>query len=210
MDIAKKTRGPSSAELSCSSCGAKLPSSATICWLCNTPVDVTSNLGWLGRAEATRVRQIAASEPAGGFSLASLMMLITLVCVVLGVFTIAPGLGVPLAVVAFATWVRTASLVRWRRATSGSSPTSVEVILIFLRSVAFTLLVLGLIGVAAVAAFATLCFGLIGASEPSHSSSEFVAPFVVSAIVLIAAILGIVATVRSQRSRWRRDRREPN
>jgi hypothetical protein len=205
----KKTRDPSATELSCPSCGAKVPSGATICWLCNTPVDVTSNQGWLSRAEAARARQNAAVQQAGGFSLASLLMLVTLICVVLGVFTIAPGLGVPLAVVAFATWLRTASLVRWRRATSGSSPTSAEVILIFLRSVAFTLLILALVGVAAVAAFGTLCFGLISAAEPSHGTSQFLGPFVISAIVLVAATLGIVATVRLQRRRWRRDRGEP-
>jgi hypothetical protein len=208
MVDAKKTRDPSTTELSCSSCGAKLPSGATTCWLCNTPVDLISNQGWPSRAETTRASQSAAIEQAGGFSLASLMMFVTLVCVVLGVFTIARGLGVPLAVVAFFTWLRTVSVAK-SRALKGSSLPLSETILIFVRSVVFIFLILGLIGVAAVAAFATFCFGLMNAAEPSHSSSDLVAPFVVSAIVLIAAILGVVAAVRSERRRWRRDYGDP-
>jgi hypothetical protein len=152
------------------------------------------------------VRESAITQAGGGFSLASLMMFVTLICVVLGVFTIAPGLGVPLAIVAFVTWLRTVSVVKWR-ASTGSSLTSAEIILVFVRSVAFTLLVLALVGVAAVAAFATLCFGVMSAAAPS--SPDFTPWFVVSVIVLIAAIFGLVAASRSERRRWRRDHHEP-
>jgi hypothetical protein len=193
-------------ELHCARCGAELQAGTAACWLCDAPVGATSDQSSLASVRSTTARKSAIPQAGDGFSLASLMMFVTLICVVLGVFTIAPGLGVPLGIVAFVTWLRTVSVVKWR-ASTGSSLTSAEIVLIFVRSVAFTLLVLALVGVAAVAAFATLCFGVMSAAAPS--SPDFTPWFVVSAIVLIAAIFGIVVASRSERRRWRRDHHEP-
>src|SRR3954471_23019093 len=208
MGVKQTGDSSSTTEMTCPSCGATLPAGLNVCWLCFSPVDTSTVHGKLDQPRSIPNIAVAPVEHAGGFSLASLMMCVTLVCVVLGVFTIAPGLGVPLAIVALITWLRTVSVVK-SRAASGAPLTSGNIVLMFVRSVAFTMLVLMLVGVAAVAAFATLCFGLMNAAEPSHATSEFVAPFVVSAIVLIAAILGIAAGVQSQRRRRRRDRGEP-
>jgi hypothetical protein len=191
--------------LHCARCGAELPAGAAVCWLCNAPVGATSDSNRLAPVRLTPARESALTQPGGGFSLASLMMFVTLVCVVLGVFTIAPGLGVPLSVVAFVTWLRTVSVVKWR-ASTGTSLSSAEIILIFVRSVAFTLLILVLVGVAAVAAFAAACFGVINAAEPGP---EITGLLVVSVVVLVAAIFGLIAASRSERRRWRRDHHEP-
>jgi hypothetical protein len=134
------------------------------------------------------------------------MMCVTLVCVVLGVFTIAPGLGVPLAIVAFITWLRTVSVVK-SRAASGAPLTSGNIVLMFVRSVAFTLLLLMLVGVAACAAFATVCFGVISAA--GGHDSVLTQMLVVSAVVLIAAVFGLVVASRSARRRWHNDHHEP-
>jgi hypothetical protein len=191
----------SSAELTCRHCGAALPGGANRCWLCYTPVVTSSGQSVVQRAE-TVAEYGEPKVQTGGFSLASLMMLVTLVCVLLGVFTIAPGLGVPLAIVAFVTWLRTVSVVKWR-ATTGRPLTSGEVIFVFVRSVAFTLLILMLVGVSAVAAFAAFCFGIMNAS--GAADSELTGLMVVSVIVLIAAVFGLVAVSRSERRRWHRD-----
>jgi hypothetical protein len=205
VDPTGKRSEVSTRELSCPHCGAALPSGADKCWLCFTRVVATGDLAVSDQVVA-RSKQDMPIVQTGGFSLASLMMFITLVCVVLGVFTIAPGLGVPLAIVAFITWLRTVSVVKWREST-GSALTSSEIIFIFVRSVAFTFLILMLVGVSAVAAFAAFCFGVMSASEPSDS--ELTGLLVVSVIVLIAAIFGLVAASRSERRRWRRDHHGP-
>jgi hypothetical protein len=111
-----------------------------------------------------------------------------------------------LAIVAFITWLRTVSVVK-SRAASGSPLTTANIVLIFVRSVAFTLLILVLVGVAAVAAFATVCFGAFGAAGPGNS--ELTGMFIVSAVILIAALFGLVVASRSERRRWRRDHHEP-
>src|SRR4051812_12132561 len=95
----------------CPDCRAGQRADAVRCWLCG------ANLRADGETKAANTG-LAASRPGviaeqlGGFSLASLMMFVTLISVVLGVFTIAPGLGVPLAIVAFITWLRTVSVVK--------------------------------------------------------------------------------------------------
>ncbi len=207
MVDAKRTRDVSStAELSCPSCGVPLPAGLSVCWLCFSSVDATKDQVKVEQPQSVAKPSGTPADQAGGFSLASLMMFVTLVCVVLGVFTIAPGLGVPLAIVTFVTWLRTVSVVKWRACT-GSSLTSTEIILIFMRSVAFTLLILVLVGVAAVAAFAALCFGAISTAGPSDLAFTGVA--VVSLVVLIVAIFGLVAATRFERRRWRRDHHGP-
>ena len=63
---------------------------------------------------ASAVAGRTAAVPAGGFSLASLMMFVTLVSVVLGVSTIAPGIGIPLGLIVLVVWLRTAAVARRR------------------------------------------------------------------------------------------------
>ena len=86
------------------------------------------------------------------------------------------------------------------RATTGEALTSTQVILLFLRSVAFALLILTLVGVAAVAALATFCFGLMSAAAPKEG--EMVGMFLVAAVVLIVAIVGLVVARRFGQRRW--------
>jgi hypothetical protein len=85
--------------------------------------------------------------------------------------------------------------------------TSSQIILLFVQSVAFTLLILVLVGVAACAAFATLCFGLMSAADAGHS--EATGWLVIAVVVMIAAYFGLVAAARSERRRWRRDHHGP-
>jgi hypothetical protein len=204
LDAQENRRDAAVAEVSCPHCGAAVPSGASKCWLCYTPIVASDGQTVLTRAGTGR-EQGAPIAPTSGFSLASLMMLVTLVCVVLGVFTIAPGIGVPLAIVAAITWLRTVSVVK-SRASTGSPLSSADIILVFLRSIALTFVILILVGVAAVAAFAAVCFGTLSASGPD---SELTGLLIVSVVVLVAAVLGIVAASRASKSRWRRDHHGP-
>ena len=155
VDANKIQDSPSATEISCPNCGARLPAGLTVCWLCFAPLESKKNQGVLDQFRSGTNIKNASAGATGGFSLASLMMFVTLLCVVLGVFTIAPGLGVPLAIVAFVTWLRTVSVVKSRAVNRLVVDVREYQFLIFVRSVAFTLLVLALVGVAAVAAFAT-------------------------------------------------------
>src|SRR5215203_1674278 len=119
VDTNKTQASSSATELSCPRCGAPVTAGLAVCWLCFAPLDSKKNQGDLDQFRSGANIKSTSAAAAGGFSLASLMMFVTLLCVVLGVFTIAPGLGVPLAVVAFITWLRTVSVVK-SRAESGA------------------------------------------------------------------------------------------
>ena len=176
-----------------------------VCWICFSPLGGKLPQGALQQPVAAKGYK-ESSAASGGFSLASLMMLVTLVAVVLGMFTISPGFGMPLAIVAAITWVRTVSVVKYRSAT-GKPATKVEIVLMFVRSVAVTLVILMLVGVAAAAALAAACTGMIGASG---GGGEVGTIFGIAIVVLIAAVLGIVVAARYERGRWQRDHRHPS
>src|SRR5687767_14329291 len=75
----------------CPVCKAIVRAGADKCWLCGADIAAARRTGRSAISDSPGGVEIAS---ASGFSLASLLMLMTLVCVVLGVLTIAPGLGV--------------------------------------------------------------------------------------------------------------------
>jgi hypothetical protein len=140
----------------CPQCGVELRDDATSCWLCLKKFVPDSELPLASEP-------VAAKEPVGGFSLSSLLMFVTLVCVILGVMTIARGLGIVLAFVAFVAWLRTVVAVQ-KRASAHKEVTSTDKVLLFFRSVATTIAIIGLVLVACVATLFIACWAMIGAS----------------------------------------------
>ena len=205
VDSQGNRRGQPTTESTCPRCGAPVSAELKVCWICFSPLGGKLPQGALQQPVAAKGYK-ESSAASGGFSLASLMMLVTLVAVVLGMFTISPGFGMPLAIVAAITWVRTVSVVKYRSAT-GKPATKVEIVLMFVRSVAVTLVILMLVGVAAAAALAAACTGMIGASG---GGGEVGTIFGIAIVVLIAAVLGIVVAARYERGRWQRDHRHPS
>jgi len=142
-------------EVKCINCGAKLTPAANICWLCYAPAPkVVSSHGV--RHLGTEAKEFAT----GGFSLASLMMFVTLVAVTLGVTAQWRGLGIPLGVFWLAVWIRTVRRIR-ERETHGTEVTALDKFLMFLSSLAGTLVIFVLIAVAGVAALFVACLTLI-------------------------------------------------
>src|SRR3954471_15674450 len=135
----------------CPHCHAGLRADAVRCWPCGAAVRADGETK-AATTELAASRHEVVAEPLGGFSLASLMMLMTLVCVVLGVSSLWPGIGIPLGVVLFVVWLRTAAVTR-RRAAHGLAVTSGKKIQLFLESFGVTL---GLIIVTCVAGAAAL------------------------------------------------------
>jgi hypothetical protein len=105
LNMSGPDRGVSGANCqpTCAVCGAELFPHANVCWLCYAPV------------ESTEARNLARAivqpeqEHVGTFSLSTLMIFVTQVCVLLGVWTLWPGLGIVLAAVLLAIWLVTAT-----------------------------------------------------------------------------------------------------
>jgi hypothetical protein len=142
----------------CKRCAAPLRAGVATCWLCHANISPDGSI-----ADATPAKVGTEFEPGSrigqGFSLSSLLMFVTLVCVVLGVYSIAPGLGIPLGVIALIAWARTVSVLREEKdGTDGAN-----MVLVFLRSVGFAITVLVMVAVGTFAAFFIICLAALGA-----------------------------------------------
>jgi len=117
------------------------------------------------------------------FSIASMLLFTTLCAVVLGAFTIHPGLGIGLAILATPAVIRTAFLGMRRRA--GGQPMSVQQ-----KALAFcgTLGLVAILVVAVSAAFVATCFPLglagFGADSPLLMLLAWGVGFIVGGLAL--------------------------
>ena len=147
-------------ERSCPECGATLSATSDSCWLCHSTVPIV----------ATVVAERAVPwehRAAYQFSLATMMLTITLVAVLLGVFLMSPGIGILLAVVVAPAFLRTC-IVMARRKARGQPVSLADKLGSFAASFAFSLgfvVFVGLAGaVAVVAAFFVICWAALGTS----------------------------------------------
>lgn len=106
-----------SADWNCPDCGARLDPATTECWLCHRKVALGE-----GRAaprfpfrEEGPTARTAEEHAHFQFSLASLMLLVTLTAVMMGVSVMAPGLGIALAVLVTPAFIHTAVTAARRR-----------------------------------------------------------------------------------------------
>src|SRR3954452_810085 len=189
----------------CPHCHAGLRADAVQCWLCGADLRADGETT-AATTPFARPRPDIVAEQLGGFSLASLMMFMTLVCVVLGVTSLWPGIGIPMGVVFFVAWLRTTAATH-QRAAHGLPASSGKKIQLFLESFGVTV---GLIIVTCVAGGAAL-FAALGAmclatSSVNSPDSKDAIPWVLGGtVVTIAAIFALVKLVKSSRRRWRRD-----
>jgi hypothetical protein len=136
----------------CHACHAQLKIGDDRCWLCGAAV--TTEVAAAAVTEPVAARPPSIGSPVASFSMATLMMFVTLVAVVCGVFSIAPGVGAALALVLLPVLAHTAIAARREEAT-GHSLRPGERITLFFAS-------LGLVvvsGVAASIAFGVTCVG---------------------------------------------------
>jgi len=131
------------------------------------------------------------SDPAHGFSLASLMMFVTLISVVLGLSTIAPGAGIPLGILFFIAWARTASTIRYRASTAAPLTTS-QKILAYFSSLGFIVGLLMLVALAIVIGLGSICFGLITVAEALEKKSISLYGGIAILVVGVVAALGLM------------------
>jgi hypothetical protein len=143
----------------CPYCHAELAPAAGSCWLCHRDLATGATADQPSLPVA-----VPPPELAGSFSLSSLMLFVTLAAVLLGVITITRGLGVPLAVVAFVVWVRTATTVEQLRQ-RGKAVTVGQKIRMFLASFGMAVVTLLLVAVAGCAALCSACFAMFATGE---------------------------------------------
>jgi hypothetical protein len=186
-------------ERHCARCGAVGRPDAARCWLCGAAFD--------SKDTTTATAAVERGVTPGGFSLASLMMFVTLLCVVLGVSTIAPGIGIPFGIIMLVAWLRTAAVAR-RKAAHGVAVTRLERLQLFASSLGTAIALLALTCVAGCAALVAACFVCVftweglGANEPSAGAFGWIAAAIVAAGIAIPAMLWIVKLIDR---RWRRD-----
>lgn len=191
----------------CTECGASWRIGADCCWLCGAVPSSSA-------ASAAAVPMVEAARPApleriGSYSLASLMMFITLASVVLGVSTIAPGIGIPLGIVFTVVWLRTTAVAR-RRAAHGLPVTRTERVQLFLASLGASAVLIALTCAAGCAAYFAACFacmgtyfGLQGAFGENAAAAFGYIVYGIVALVIVGPTLWAVTRVIKRR--WRRD-----
>ena len=194
----------------CPACGAELLSGASRCWLCHADVEPAAD--GEGRFSGPGTPgQTALSEPAGGFSLASLMMFVTLAAVVMGVSSIAPGVGIPLGIVLLVVWLRTTLVAKHRRA-HGQVVTREEKLHLFLASFGATLAMLTVTCIAGCGAFIAACFACMGTWAALGGDTIGVELIAWTVFGLVALAIGVPVLrwiAKIIRRRWRRDVGEP-
>ena len=190
----------------CPQCKALQRTDARECWLCGATLSAR-------QTTAAADISVAVQQPVSSYSLASLMLFVTLLCVALGVSTIAPGVGIPLGIVLIVVWSRTAAVTR-RRAAHGLAVTPLEKIELFASSFSVTIGLLGLVGIAGFAAFWAVCFACIGTymgmerivgDDLAIMLGWTVCGVAVIALLFVTIKFVLPPIVRLIRRRWRRD-----
>jgi hypothetical protein len=179
----------------CPRCGAEVRPGTDRCWLCYARLQKDGAESSPGEPSPTNPADDFSSP--GRFSLASLLMAMTLLSVVFGISTFAPGVGIPLGVVLLAVWAKTAQRTRERQQL-GQTLGWAETAQLFFASFGVVIAMLAVVAAAGAAAFAVAC-AVCATAFGEHQ---------VGAIALVGAIgAGIAvpllwAVVRAIRSRW--------
>jgi len=203
MSRAKQFDNHTRAEPNCPLCGATLSPNAASCWLCHAAVVPGRTPDATPRSVSPSVR--ARPERLGGYSLATMMLFVTLIAVVVGLATIHAGVGIPLGVMLLVAWWRTAAVSRYRYR-SDDSLTRAQQIQVFLSSFGLAIALIVMVGVGICVALGALCFGLIAVAGGAGSGpGDQIGSFAICVLAFFAAIGLIWAAVKWDRYSWRRD-----
>lgn len=131
---------------------------------------------------------------ARSFSIASLLIVITVIAVLLGIAVRAPGLAILLAIFAIPPWIRTALVMR-RRGAMGVQPTVADRVALFMGSLVVTGVIVFTLVVSCCITFCAVCIGF-GDNILGWTS----------AVVLTLTVAGLVLFLSSFwiRARWSR------
>jgi hypothetical protein len=165
---------------------------AGTCWLCHCPLTDDNSTD---AAVATTMTPLPHTAPAtavgrgGQFSLATLMLTVTLIAVLMGLSVRLPGLAIVLAILATPALIKT-SLIGRRHKAAGEPLTPGGKALTFITALCLSTA----IGVAAGGAFFLACLGVFVVGEDKLGNLDttmMTALLVASAVALPVLILGI-------------------
>ena len=180
----------------CRFCSAVLWEDKPYCWLCHQALD-GSGVVPDGATFPPLMPPPLPPEPSQHFtfSLSTLMLAMTLCAVLSGLCATAPGLGIPLAILAVPAWIRAARVIRldpWSRP-NASLGKKVEA---FMASLGFALLVCLAAGAAGFAA----CTGivLVGAGAGSNNGNDALAILPIGLIIggIIALYIFVILSMK--------------
>lgn len=181
----------------CPECGASLPPQVTRCWLCGRdiapsgPATLTGTpFAEVAGAGTSPFEQRAKFQ----FSIASMLLWMTLAAILLSLFTISPGLGILLGILSAPAAIRTAVLAM-RREAAGRPMTVESKVTVFLGTAGIVLIFV----VAALAAFVATCFPLGLAAFGANAGGLVVVAFLAG---LLASGLALYGLYRLFRNRW--------
>ena len=188
--------------IACPTCRATVTQDTPFCWKCGSQL----------KTDGFESRGIELPDKPSGsagfnFSIASLLLLTTLIAIFLALFAAAPGLGVFLAVLSIPPFVRTLMVVNRRKA-MGQQVSGGRKAGLFLGSLGVTLLITWATMFAAAIAFFFSCLGAFAFLDPGASGGANVeAVFLWITIGFTLTFTGLVLWAFSFwiRARWRRD-----
>jgi hypothetical protein len=191
----------------CPECGASFPQTAIRCWLCGwkvgDPVGIRAPKA--GSGEVNPYAPPAPPVPPRGenlkwtYSLSTLFLWMTLISVVLGVWKMAPGLGIVLGVLSFPAALHTMGLAAYRKRRTGDSMSVADKIGAFAASFAFFVLVAIAVIIAAIGALFAIC--LAGSNHPVSDGRAALVWFAGGAAILSGIVF---LAYRLVRSLWRK------
>ena len=185
----EKTPGP--LPRTCPHCGAEFVGDKPVCWLCMQRLDGSGpvpdpKLRLPLRPDVWRPPPPLPKERPEQFqfSLSTLMLAMTLIAVLFGLCAIAPGLGIPLFVLALPAWIRTARFVQLDEEKQGPM-TPGEKILVFMASLCGMVAIGGVAAIVGIVAFMVVCTNMKG-------SGLFEGPLPTAEAIAIVATLCVL------------------
>ncbi|MEX2114532.1 MAG: hypothetical protein WD845_15160 [Pirellulales bacterium] len=162
----------------CQECSAANEPGNTLCWLCGRRFNADEPIS----AQLVSMSPLVAPPQ---FALSTMMLIITLICVCLGVLTIAPGLVVPLVAVVVPALFRTVSATK-RMARQGQEVTIADRVATFSTSLG----VVFLTWIAGLVAFAAACATAVGVALSTDDGGGGNAGIAIAIGISIAGALG--------------------
>ncbi len=177
--------GEGAAVVQCPECGAANEEGRPKCWLCGAEV-----------AAGQRTASSTVHAPQQ-FGLSSLMLIMTLICVCLGLVSIAPGLIVPLAVLVVPALARTISASK-RFSRGGKQMTIDDKFAAFFTSLGIVFLII----IAGQIAFAAACLAGWGVFAAAPGGQQDAAIVIIIAFTAAGGIGSLVLMVWLFKKTW--------
>lgn len=185
----------------CPHCSTKQLGPSEKCWLCEKVFadEFSSAVDPKGTANVGLPSPL--HDPVQvSFSLATLLLLMTLASVCLGLFAIYPGLGIFACLIAMPVFFRTLTVVRHREK-RGQKVSASEKMVMFITSFAIGSVLSIVVGVAAFCSFCGVCLAVFSGAEGKGDLFALAGGICLLGVVAIVACIALVKWIRRRYDR---------